>query len=67
MAGVNGGELFNGMVMPFTQMAIKGALWCKQHLAIALLSCQRWNRARFAKIVCMHCVTKPQQIKERTI
>ena len=28
--GVNGGELFNGMVMPFSKMAIKGALWCKK-------------------------------------
>jgi hypothetical protein len=38
MAGVDGGELFNGMVMPFTQMAITGALWCKQQLTTALLN-----------------------------
>ena len=29
-AGVNGGELFNGMMMPFSQMAVAGALWYRK-------------------------------------
>ena len=37
-AGVNGGELFNGMMMPFSRMAVAGALWYrKRHHLLDLI------------------------------